>query len=83
MNFVLAGFHQVLVYAPGTKPDDINTTLLLPIPGAPVTVGLIHHPTIGSFGVWIRARSAPDRRSDLLSQDRVESSASAGAEPIS
>src|SRR5919109_4951656 len=26
VNFVIAGFHQVLVYAPGTDPADINTS---------------------------------------------------------
>ena len=29
VNFVLAGFPQVVVYAPPTKPDDIDTSALL------------------------------------------------------
>ena len=45
VNFVLAGFHQVLVYAPGTRPEDINTSVILPIPNAPAVVGLIDDPT--------------------------------------
>jgi len=44
VNFIVAGFHQIAVYAPGTKPDDIDTSTLLPIPGAPPTVGLIDDP---------------------------------------
>src|SRR5262245_59554133 len=44
VNFVLAGFHQVLVYAPGKDPDDVNQSVLLPIPPAPLTVGLIDDP---------------------------------------
>jgi len=44
VNFIVAGFHQIAVYAPGTKPDDIDTTTLLPIPGAPPTIGLIDDP---------------------------------------
>jgi hypothetical protein len=44
VNFIIAGFHQVLVYAPGTKPEDINATLTVPVtapPGPP----LINDPT--------------------------------------
>jgi plastocyanin len=41
VNFIVAGFHQIAVYAPGTKPEDIDTTTLIPIPNAPPAVGLI------------------------------------------
>ena len=41
VNFIVAGFHQIAVYAPGTKPEDIDTSTLIPIPGAPPAVGLI------------------------------------------
>jgi plastocyanin len=44
VNYIIAGFHQIAVYAPGTKPSDINTQNLLPIPGAPPAVGLIDDP---------------------------------------
>ena len=44
VNFVLAGFHHVVVYAPGKDPEDISQSVLLPIPNAPVTVGLIDDP---------------------------------------
>lgn len=44
VNFIVAGFHQIAVYAPGTKPDDIDTTKLIPIPNAPPQVGLIDAP---------------------------------------
>jgi hypothetical protein len=44
VNFIVAGFHQIAVYAPGTKPDDIDTDVLIPIPGAPPEVGLIDDP---------------------------------------
>lgn len=39
VNFVIAGFHHVLVYAPGTQPGDINTSLLASVtvpPGPPL-----------------------------------------------
>ena len=29
MNFIISGFHNVIVYDDGTQPGDINTTLLL------------------------------------------------------
>jgi plastocyanin len=74
VNFVLAGFHQVVVYAPGKKPDDVATSVLLPIPGAPVTVGLIDDPVQRIYrGLDPRALSpAPPAEPNLLSQDRVE-----------
>jgi plastocyanin len=74
VNFVLAGFHQVVVYAPGTKPDDIDTSLLLPIPGAPPVVGLIDDPMNRIYrGLDPRLLSpAPPAAPNLLSQDRVE-----------
>jgi len=39
VNFVIAGFHQVLVYAPGTQPGDINGAMTVPVtapPGPPL-----------------------------------------------
>jgi hypothetical protein len=42
VNFIVAGFHQIVVYAPGTKPQDIDTSVQIPVvPG----VGLIDDPT--------------------------------------
>jgi hypothetical protein len=42
VNFIVAGFHQIAVYAPGTKPEDIDTSVQIPVaPG----VGLIDDPT--------------------------------------
>jgi hypothetical protein len=35
VNFIIAGFHQVIVYAPGTEPDDINVGLVRPAQGMP------------------------------------------------
>ncbi|PYS51413.1 MAG: hypothetical protein DMG13_18715 [Acidobacteria bacterium] len=32
VNFIIAGFHQVVIYDNGTEPGDINKTLLLPAP---------------------------------------------------
>ena len=32
VNFIIAGFHQVVIYDNGTEPGDINKTLLLPSP---------------------------------------------------
>lgn len=45
VNFIIAGFHQVIVYAPGTKPEQINTALIRPTQGAPAGVPLINDPT--------------------------------------
>jgi plastocyanin len=35
VNFVIAGFHNPAVYGPGVKPEDINATITIPVPGAP------------------------------------------------
>lgn len=35
VNFVIAGFHLVAVYGPGTKPEDINASITVALPGAP------------------------------------------------
>ena len=74
VNFVLAGFHQVVVYAPGKKVEDVDRTALLPIPGAPPFIGLINDPDQRIYrGLDPRLLSpAPPAAPNLLSQDRVE-----------
>jgi len=42
VNFVIGGFHNVNVYAPGTKPGDIITSMTRPTTGVPVGVPLIN-----------------------------------------
>ena len=71
VNFVLAGFHQVVVYAPGKKPDDVDQSVLLPI-GGPAS--LIDDPAGRVYrGLDPRLLSpAPPAAPNLLSQDRVE-----------
>ena len=44
VNFIIAGFHEVIVYAPGTKPEHINTALIRPSQGAPAGIPLINDP---------------------------------------
>jgi hypothetical protein len=46
VNFIISGLHQVIVYAPGTKPDDIDTrpTALRFTTGVPMGVPLINDP---------------------------------------
>jgi len=44
VNFIISGVHQVVVYAPGTKPEDINTGLTRPTTGTPSGVPLINDP---------------------------------------
>ena len=39
VNFVIAGFHHVLVYGPGTRPEDINASMTVAVtapPGPPL-----------------------------------------------
>jgi plastocyanin len=44
VSYIIAGFHQIVVYEPGKKPSDVDTGTLIPIPNAPPTVGLIDDP---------------------------------------
>lgn len=44
VNFMIAGFHHVLVYGPGVQPEDINAASFIPLPGPP-GLGLIDDPT--------------------------------------
>lgn len=43
VNFIIAGFHQVIVYGDGTRPEDINTSITVPLtnplpPPAPLLI---------------------------------------------
>jgi hypothetical protein len=44
VNFNISGLHQVIVYAPGKKPEDVNTSLTRPTTGTPAGVLLINDP---------------------------------------
>jgi len=35
VNYIVAGFHQILVFGGGKKPSDVSLENLLPLPGAP------------------------------------------------
>jgi plastocyanin len=59
VNFIIAGLHNVIVYDDGTKPSDINTTLIVPGSAPP----LIDDPNR-------RIYRGPDPRT--LPRDRVE-----------
>lgn len=39
INFIIGGFHHILIYAPGTKMTDINTGLLATATGTPAPPG--------------------------------------------
>jgi len=62
VNFVISGFHAPTIYDVGTRPEDVDTDALLPIP--PVPVPLIDDPSNRIF------RGVDPR---TVSQDRVES----------
>lgn len=62
VNFIIAGLHQVIVYDDGTRPEDIDTTQLLPLPMLPP---LINDPDG-------RIYRGPDPRVLLPVLDRVE-----------
>lgn len=45
VNFVISGLHQVVVYGPGKKPEDVNTALVRSTTGTPAGVPLINDPS--------------------------------------
>ena len=63
VNFIIAGFHQVVVYGDGTRPEDINTGITVPTTNPPPQVPLIADPNR-------RVYRGPDP--SLLPADRVE-----------
>jgi hypothetical protein len=64
VNFAIAGFHVLAIYGPGTKPDDIDATILEPLPGAPPDFP----PSIGDTNQRVYRGLNPFG----LPQDRVE-----------
>ncbi|MEO5895798.1 MAG: hypothetical protein ABIS06_08875 [Vicinamibacterales bacterium] len=42
VNFIIAGLHQVIVYAPGKGPEMVNAVLTRPTQGVPPNVPLIN-----------------------------------------
>lgn len=42
VNFIIAGLHQVIVYAPGKRPEDVNVGATRPTQGIPPGVPLIN-----------------------------------------
>jgi hypothetical protein len=44
VNFIIAGLHQIVVYRPGTRPEDINAPVTTPTTGTPAGVPLINDP---------------------------------------
>jgi hypothetical protein len=42
VNFIIAGLHHVLVYAPGKRPEDVNTAATRPTQGTPPGPPLIN-----------------------------------------
>jgi hypothetical protein len=44
VNYIIAGFHEVIVYAPGTRPEHIMTSLIRPTQGVPAGIPLINDP---------------------------------------
>jgi hypothetical protein len=59
VNFIIAGFHNVIVYGPGTGPNDVNASLVVPGSAPP----LIDDPNNRVFR-GVDPRTVP--------QDRVE-----------
>lgn len=44
VNFIISGLHQIIVYAPGKKPEDVDKTLTRPTLGVPAGLPLINDP---------------------------------------
>jgi plastocyanin len=73
VNFIIAGFHQVIVYDDGTQPTDINTNLTIPLtfPLAPPSPLLINDPNRRIYRGLDPSTLALDRLGTTTA-DRVE-----------
>ncbi len=63
ISFAISGLHNVQIFAPGTKPEDINSGLTIPMTGPP-GLPIINDPT---------GRVYRGLDPSLLPEDRVES----------
>ena len=62
INFIIAGFHHVVVYGPGKRVDDVNFTATVPVPGAPPTFPpMIDDPEGRVFRGFVNFTMSPDR----------------------
>lgn len=68
VNFIIAGFHQVLVYAPGTQLSDIDATQLASTTGTPPP-GVVFPRLVNDATNRVYRGLDPS----LFPQDRVES----------
>jgi hypothetical protein len=66
VNFIISGFHQVIVYDDGTQPGDINVEETTPTTGEPAGVPLINDPTNRLY------RGPDPSLPNLQPRDRVE-----------
>jgi len=60
VNFIIAGFHQVIVYDDGTQPGSINTSLTVP-PTNPIPTLLIADPNRRIYRGLDPSTQPPDR----------------------
>jgi hypothetical protein len=73
VNFIIAGFHQIVVYAPGKRPEDVAASLTRPTQGVPPGVPLINDPADRLYAGLDPSTihgGPPQARTPLL--DRVE-----------
>lgn len=73
VNYIIAGLHQIIVYAPGKSPEEVNTTLIRPTQGVPAGVPLINDPVDRLYAGLDPSTihgGPPQSRTPLL--DRVE-----------
>jgi plastocyanin len=62
VSFVISGFHNLLIYGPGTKPEDIDRTLLILSTPPPPFPPLINDPTDRVYrGLDPRTQTTQDR----------------------
>jgi hypothetical protein len=62
INFIISGFHQVVVYGPGKRVDDVNFSSTIPVPGAPPTFPpIIEDPDLRVFRGFVNFGMSPDR----------------------
>lgn len=72
VNYIIAGLHQIIVYAPGKRPEDVNTAALRPTqvpPGPPLINDTVDRLYAGPDPTTLRSGHNPPANPLL---DRVE-----------
>ena len=66
VNFLIAGFHNVVVYGPGSTPETINAGIQTPVPGAPPNFPRLIDDPVNRVYRGVNPFTLPQDRSEVV-----------------